>query len=184
MSVAVVVLAILSSIVSVSTQGVPAPSSQSLAERLVKRLGAKEPRALSAPVPGDESRFVAVLHMPGSQLLAVSATYPAPALLRELIVKNDHRQVYLDLNSAGDMDGRFFVFDLGQPGLAAGRRDSEPFDITWRNGLTRTDYDGQWQSQKLSEEEYRARFEQDETEYAELLRVLLATESAPATPRQ
>ena len=167
--------------VAAGAQVSPASSSRLFAEQLVKRLGSDEPRALSAAVPGDESRFVAVLHMPGNQLLAVSANYPAPELLHDLIKKNDHRQVYMDLNSAGQMESRFFVFDMGEPGLTAARRESEPFDITWRDGRIRTNYDGQWQQQKLSEDEYRARFKADEAEYANLLRILLATETAAPT---
>jgi hypothetical protein len=164
-------------------QDVLGPSSPALAEKLVKRLGSAETRALAAQVPDDDSRFVAVLHVPGNQLLAISATYSAPALLRERLYKHEHREAYLDLNSAGDLDGRFFVFDLAKPGLTAARRAADAFDITWRDGVTRTLYDGDWQKQKLSEEDYRERFRKDEAEYANLLRILLATEVAgPSQP--
>jgi hypothetical protein len=165
----------------VSHQNPVAPPTQLLAAKLVERLGTAEPKALAAAVPGDESRFVAVLHVPGNQLLAVSAIYSAPSLLRERILKHEHHDAYLDLNSAGDLERRFFVFDLAEPGLTMMRRGANAFDITWRNGVTRTLYDGDWQQQGLSEDEYRERFETDEAEYANLLRILLATEPAEPT---
>jgi hypothetical protein len=68
------------------------------------------------------------------------------------------------------------VFDLAEPGLTMMRRGANAFDITWRNSVTRTLYDGDWQAQALSEAEYRERFRKDEEEYANLLRILLATE--------
>jgi hypothetical protein len=78
--------------------------------------------------------------------------------------------------------GRFFVFDLATPGLAATRRGADAFDITWRNGVTRTLYDGDWQKQNLSEEDYRERFRKDEADDANLLRILLATARRTVAP--
>jgi hypothetical protein len=156
-------------------------STADLAKELGKRLGGGEARALAAAMPDDPSRFVAALHIPGAQLLVMSATYQAPALLRELILKNDHRQVYMDLNSAGDREGRFFVEDLRVDGLHADREPNQPFDITWRDAVTRTMYNGNWKEQQLSEAEYRARFERDATEYAQMLKVLLAAHATKTT---
>jgi hypothetical protein len=153
-------------------------SSQKLAARLAERLGSAEASAIAAPDPGDTSRFVAALHIPGVQLLVIGANYQSPALLRELIAKGDYRQVYLDLNAAGDREGRFFVEDLGADRLRPERERNEPFDITWRDASQRTMYNGEWREQKLEEEDYRARFEKDEGDYAELLQILLAAEDA------
>jgi hypothetical protein len=155
--------------------------TRDLAQELANRLGGTESRALAAPVPDDPSRFVAALHIPGAQLLVISATYQAPSLLRELIARNDDRQVYLDLNAAGDRKGRFFVEDLRVDGLRPDREPNAPFDITWRDAVTRTLYNGNWKEQQLSETEYRARFARDASDYAQMLKVLLSAHAARPT---
>jgi hypothetical protein len=129
----------------------------------------------------DSSRFVAALHTPGVQLLVMSARYQVPVLLRELIAKRDYRQVYLDLNSAGERSGRFFAEDLGADGLRADRERDRPFDITWRDAVQRTLYNSNWKEQQLSENEYRARLTKDATEYGKVLRVLLGAFAAESS---
>jgi hypothetical protein len=143
------------------------------ATELAKRLSGDGPKSWAAEVPGEPSRFVAVLHVPNVQLLVISASYPAPALLRELLLKNDYQRVYLDLNSAAEREGRFFVEDLGADGLRIDRKDNMPFDITWRNGADRILYNGEWIEQKLSEAQYRERFAKDAKDYADVLKILL-----------
>ena len=162
----------------------PAPAmaqsspSQERARELAKRLSGDAPQAFAAAVPDNATRFVAALHMPGTQLLVISANYSAPALLRELLLKGDYQRVYLDLNSGADREGRFFVEDLGANGLRPDREPNAAFDITWRNGSERILYNGEWKDQKLSEAQYRERFEKDAAEYAEILQVLLDAHAA------
>lgn len=155
--------------------------SQEWATELAKRLSGDAPQAFAAAVPDDETRYVAVLHIPNVQLLAISATYASPALLRELLLKGDYQRVYRDLNSAGDREGRFFVEDLGADGLRPDRAPNAAFDITWRDGGKRTLFNGDWKGQKLSESEYRERFEKDAAQYAEMLRMLLDAYAARQT---
>jgi hypothetical protein len=153
-------------------------ATQTLAAEFVKRLGSSELTAFAAPLPEDSSRFVAALYIPGVQLLIISGRYQVPVLLRELIAKHDYRQVYLDLNAAGERSGRFFVEDLGADGLRADRERDRAFDITWRDAVQRTLYNGNWKDQQLSEAEYRARFTKDAAEYGQMLRVLLGALAA------
>jgi hypothetical protein len=158
-----------------------AADSQARAQELTKRLGADAPTSLAAAVPGEDSRFVAALHIPGVQLLVISGNYQSPALLRELILKGDHRRVYMDLNSAADREGRFFVEDLGADGLRREREANAAFDITWRDGTVRTLYNSDWEAQELSREEYQKRFEKDAADYAALLKILLDAHAARQT---
>ena len=158
--------------------------SQTRAAALVTRLGSEGPTAFAAAVPDTPTRFVAALHMPGVQLLVISGDYQSPALLRELMLKNDYRRVYMDLNSAADRDGRFFVEDLGADGLRRERENNAAFDITWRNGTVRTLYNGDWDAQDISREEYQKRFDQDAAEYAQLLQVLLTAHAAKETSQR
>jgi hypothetical protein len=158
--------------------------SQSRAMELAKRLAGNGTQSFAAAMPDDPSRFVAVLHIPGLQLLCISGRYQSPALLRELITKGDYQRVYLDLNSAADREGRFFVEDLGADGLRPDRETDAPFDITWRDASLRTLYNGEWKAQKLSGEEYRKRFESDASDYALALKVLLDAHAATRTMQQ
>lgn len=158
--------------------------SQTRAAALVTRLGSDGPAAFAAAVPDSPERFVAALHMPGVQLLVISGNYQSPALLRELMLKNDYRRVYMDLNAAADREGRFFVEDLGADGLRRERENNSAFDITWRDGTVRTLYNGDWEAQDLSREEYQGRFDKDEAEYAQLLQVLLAAHAARQTSQR
>lgn len=152
------------------------------ATELAKRLGDEAPNSIAAAVPGEPSRFVAALHIPNVQLLVISGNYPAPALLRELLLKGDYLRVYRDLNSAAEREGRFFVEDLAGDGLHIDSQDNMPFDITWRSGVERVLYNGAWKEQKLSEAEYRERFEKDAKEYADVLQVLIDAHGARVQP--
>ena len=115
-------------------------------------------------------------------MLAISAVYSAPELLRQRISAGDHRQVYIDLSTSAERAGRLFVEDLGAPGLRPMREENNPFDITWRDGTRRTVYDGNWKAQQLAEAEYHKRFAIDETEYAQMLQVLIDAARMPSVP--
>jgi hypothetical protein len=167
-------LAVLAAI-AVSGDGSPVTQNptQTLAGQIVERLGGTEGNAVAAQLAGDPTRFVAALHIPGVQLLVISSTYSADALLRERLLRKQFRETYLDLNSGGDRQGRFFVEDLGADGLRVEREPGRAFDITWRDAAHRTAYDGDWKKQKLSETLYKERFAKDSAEYATLLQALL-----------
>jgi hypothetical protein len=152
-------------------------ASQKLGTELAKRLVDRQSSAIAAADPAELSRFLAALHIPGVQLLVISARYSAPQLLRERLAKHEHREIYVDLNAAGQRDGRFFVEDLRANGLRPDRDRDMPFDITWRNDVTRTTYDGDWKAQGLSEAEYHARFDRDDAEYTRILRILNAAQA-------
>jgi hypothetical protein len=152
-----------------------AQSSPDLAAELVRLMNERKVTALSARDPADEGRFIAAM-LAGPQLLVIRARYSAPALLRERILKSEHQQVYGDLHSAGDRQGRMFVIDSGANGLKLGKDSS---DVSWRNAETQTIFNLDWKGQKLKEAEYRRRFEEDEKGYAEMLGTLIsATKSA------
>jgi hypothetical protein len=168
-------------VVSLNGATQQANETHARASELTKRLNAAGPQSFAAAVPGDSSRFVAALHIPNVQLLVVSGRYPAPTLLRELLLKHDYQRVYLDLNAAAEREGRFFVEDLGGDGLRIDSKDNMPFDITWRNGTDRVLYNGAWKEQKLSETEYRDRFDKDAKEYADALQILVDAHAATAT---
>ena len=153
-------------------------ASASLAAQLVTRLEATKQEAIASAYADDPERFAAALHIPGAQLLVITATYGTPALLREKIMAGEHRQAYLDLYASGVKDDRLFIQDAAANGLFASPRDGG-FDITWEEGERQTLFNGDWQSQKLSESDYRERFAEQDKIYAQALRVLLSAVVSP-----
>lgn len=158
------------------------PRSVPLAAEVATLLDARNLVAFAAEDPSGAGRFAAVLHFPGVQMLVVSGTYAAPDLLRQRIQAGQYREVYTDLSTAAAREGRFFVEDFGAPGLRPTREEQRPFDITWRDTTSSIKYDNQWQSQQLTETEYRDRFARDDAEYAQVLEVLMNALDAAAAP--
>src|SRR5687767_3398246 len=159
------------------TSGAAQASSPELAAELVRLMNERKQTALAAPDPAETGRFVAAM-LAGPQLLVIRARYSVPALLRERILKSEYQQVYGDLHSAGDREGRLFVIDSGADGLKLGKDSS---DVSWRNADTQAIFNMDWKAQKLKEADYRRRFEEDEKVYAELLNTLISASKVANT---
>jgi hypothetical protein len=65
--------------------------------------------------------------------------------------------------------------DAGADGLAPSRIRDGPFDVVYSDGVTTTNFDGNWKGQKLAEREYQARFDQFDDRYAAMLAALIDT---------
>ena len=76
------------------------------------------------------------------------------------------------------------VEDLGADGPRADRERDAPFDITWRDAVQRTLYNGDWKAQQLTEAEYRKRFDRDAAQYAQALQLLIAAHAAQTSIEQ
>ena len=152
-------------------------SSPDLAAELVRLMNERKVTAVSVSDPAEEGRFIAAM-LAGPQLLVIRARYSAPALLRERILKNEHQQVYGDLHSASDRQGRVFVMDSGADGLKLARDSS---DVSWRDAEAQMIFNLDWKGQKLKEADYRRRFEEDDKSYAEMLSTLISATKAAGT---
>jgi hypothetical protein len=150
------------------------PSSSMLAGELTTLLDSRKLEAFAIESPDAPGRFAAMLYVPGSQILAVSAPSAFAEYLRTAIAAGKHREVYMDLSSAQKRNDRLFVQDLQANGLHSSRQSQEPFDITWRDSTVRTAYDGDWKTQQLSAQDYRDRFSRDEREYVAMLSWFIA----------
>ena len=166
-------------VLSTSIVAAAESASQAPAERLSRLLAKRKLQAFATELSSTPGRFAAVLYFPGVQMLTILATYPVPRLLRERVSMGEYREAYSDLSTAAERQGRLFVEDFGEPGLRATRNGEKPFDITWRNQTEGVKYDGAWLGQKLSEDEYRRRYEADDAEYADALNVLIKALEAP-----
>ena len=165
--IAVVVVAVVTLFAGVRAEE---QASSKLAGQLAALLDERKLDAFALESPNTPGRFAAMLYIPESQILAISAPSSSAEYLRSAIAAGKHRQVYMDISSASNREARLFVQDLQANGLQPTRKSQEPFDITWRDGTARVAYDGEWGAQKLSAQDYRDRFARDEREYAEMLR--------------
>jgi hypothetical protein len=147
--------------------------SAALAKQLSAALDAAKLESIAAKDPSAPDVFVAALYFPGGQLLVVSAKYSVPQLLMERLNKKEYRDTYIDLNSASVPDSKVFIEDAAGDGLRPRAGENLPFD-TYEAGGKRTQFDGDWRKQKLSEQEYMKIFSSADERYAEMLTALLA----------
>ena len=167
---------------TLALQGGTARTSHQQGAELIRLMNERKLATIAAADPLDDRRFVAAMHIPGSQLLVIRAHYAAPSLLRERILSNDFQQIYMDLHAAGEREGRLFIIDSGADGLKTDAEDGQRFDIVWRDGREQTMFNGGWKDQKLTKEEYLRRFTEQEAAYAEMLAVLNTSLRSMATP--
>jgi hypothetical protein len=145
--------------------------SAALAKELTALLTQKKLDSIAARNPAGADQFVAALFFPG-QLLVVSARYSAPAVLNEKIVRNEFRDVYIDLNSASIQESRILITDLGADGLKPRRENNMPFDTQDVAGKA-IRFDGNWKEDKMSEQDYMKAFAQAEETYNKALETLI-----------
>jgi hypothetical protein len=126
--------------------------SGQLASTLVALLEEAGIEALAATDPAADGRYVAALYVRLQQAMDASR----------------HRQVYVDLHSAGATAGRLFVQDLQADGLRFTREGDDPFDVVWENGVTQTVYDGDWERQHLTRAAYAQQFAEADRRYTAL----------------
>ena len=150
----------------------PESQSASAAASLKVLLDQFKLEAVAARDPEGSNRYVAAFYMPGSQLLVVNAPYAAPPVIDKKIAAGNYMDAYIDLQSVADRKGHFFVIDMQADGLKRDVDENEAFDSTSIEGAPPVAFDGKWDAQKLTEDEYNARFSKDDARYARLLNVL------------
>ena len=150
----------------------PESQSASSAASLTALLDQLKLDAVAARDPEGSNRYIAAFYMPGIQLLVVNAPYSVPALLDKKIAAGNYMEAYADLQSVADRKGHFFVIDMQADGLKRDVKADNAFDSTSIEGAVPVAFDGKWDAQKLTEEEYNARFNKDDARYARLLDIL------------
>jgi hypothetical protein len=163
---AVCVSALCSSVASAQDS-----KSAAIAKELVQTLDAAKLDSMAAADPASPGTFVAVLYIPGTQLLVVSAKYAAPQLLTDKITAKDYRDVYVDLQSASVRGSKVFVTDQGADGLVAKPGDNAA--DSWDEGDKSVNFDGDWKKAKMAEAEYTKTFNDADAKYAAMLSTLL-----------
>ena len=147
--------------------------SAPVAKELVQTLDAAKLDSIAAPDPSTPGAFVAVLYIPGTQLLVVSAKYAAPQLMTDKITSKDYRDVYVDLQSASVQGSKVFVTDQGADGLIAKPSGDNAAD-SWDEGNKSVTFDGDWKKAKVTEADYTKTFNDADDRYAKILAMLVA----------
>jgi len=142
------------------------------ARELAQVLSAKKLDAIAVRDPNSPDTFIAALAFP-SQLIVISAKYPAPPLLNERLARSEYRDVYIELNSASVLDSRMIVTDLNADGLRAKRaKRDDPLDSREAAGKA-FNFDGNWREDKMSEADYMKIFAETDEHYSRMVAVLL-----------
>jgi len=150
--------------------------SPALAKELVAELAKKKQDCVIAKDPDVAGQYIAALHLPGLQLLVVSAKFADPSGMEFRMFSGDCMGGYADLNAAVTGTDRIVISDLGADGLVAIPKKEAP-----RDGITRAGkelkLDGNpnaLKAAKMSAEDYQKTFNEAETAYSTYLRLLIA----------
>ena len=181
--VAAAVIAVMLGVTSVGFTQAPAPPPASTSAAKVKELTAllqsRKLEAYAARVPGQPGRHVAVLHIPGVQLLAVSALYEKVSDLDYRLYHKDFMNAYLDLRTGVLSKERWFVEDSRADGLVpVPGKELAPDSVT--AGTEQRTFDGDFadprrrNQKKISQDDYFKAYIAADAQYAAMLDILLA----------
>jgi hypothetical protein len=151
-------------------------TSTPLVAELVKLMDEQKLQNVAA---ADGDAFVGVLHVPGSQLLAVRGRFASSVRADILMERRMYPDLYSDLNSAAELATKVFISDLGADGLKFRRaNNNQPFD-TADVGDKSYRFDGDWGRQRLSRDEYTKVYQSTDEQYARMLQALIAQLKKP-----
>jgi hypothetical protein len=151
----------------------PAPSATSgLVKELTDLLTAQKLDAVAARL--DSDTFAAALYIPGSELVAISAKYNAPAFLNEKILGRRYQDAYADLSTTTATDSKMLIEDIKADGIRAQPGKGEASDIVTRGASAPFQLDGKWKDRKIAQDDYTKTFQDAETSYRKILEALIA----------
>jgi len=154
---------------ALAPSGIPTNlQSRPLAQQLSKLLAGRHLDAVAARDPSEEGRFVAALYFPDVQLLVISARYPSPAELQQMLARHAYKDVYAALQQAGAADSKLFVQDLGADGLHAAA--DQPVDIVYERVVNQAIFD---KDVAKADAGYSRKLTAADAQYSHLLQLLL-----------
>jgi hypothetical protein len=161
---------------SAAQEGAPTPASGAKVKELAALMQAKKLESFSAAETG--SKYVAALHIPGVQMLLISAAYLRPTDMQYRTFHKQHMEIYRDLMSSQYSTEKFFVEDALADGLALAPAKNVAADAV-TNGEDRRPFDGDFDprgrnKKKISRDDYYKAFSAADARYAELVDLLLA----------
>lgn len=161
-----------------SRAATPAPSATAaLVKELADLLAAQKLDAVAARLDGET--FAAALFIPGSELVAISAKYTAPAFLNEKILGRQYKDAYADLSTTAAAESKMLIEDVRADGIRAQPGKGEAFDIITRGVSAPFQLDGKWKDRKMAQDVYAKTFDDAETSYRRILEALIAELKRP-----
>ena len=169
-------IALAGSLGAVSVSARQAPQSPTLAKELVAELGKKKLDCVIAKDPEVAGQYIAALHLPGLQLLVVSAKFADTQGMEFRMFSGDCMGGYADINAAVTATDKITINDLGADGLNAVPKKDAPRDGISRGGKeVKLDGDPKvLKAAKVTPDEYLKTFNDAEQTYAAYLRLLIA----------
>lgn len=166
------------SVISAQKLAPVASASSAKAKELVVALQAKKIEAFAVPDPQTPGRYIAVLHVPGAQLLVVAATYEKALEMDSRIYYKDFNNAYADLRTGIYAKDKVWFEDARGDGLVAVPGKDPAYDSV-KLGEQQRDFDGDFvdakhkNPKKISEDDYFKLFKEADQRYARLLGLLL-----------
>jgi hypothetical protein len=156
----------------------PAASSAAPAKELLALLQSKKMEAFAVKDASEAGRFVAILLVPGVQMMVVSAGYERPTDIEYRLYTKDYLNAYMDLNSSIMSKDKVFFEDRGCDGLSVKPVNGGDDAVT--TGTTKRVFDGDFADpkkkpdpKKISQADYLKAYEEADARYAKLLNMLL-----------
>lgn len=156
-----------------------ATESGAKAKELAALMQAKKLESFAAKDAMQPGRYVAVIVVPGVQLLVVSASYSRTNDIEYSLYNKKFQDAYLDLKSGALSADRFFVDDAMCDGLVAVPGRNPLHDTVHMDGAKFV-FDGDFvdpkkkNTKKIPEDQYRKTFALADMRYAKALDLLIA----------
>ncbi|MEZ5320346.1 MAG: hypothetical protein R2752_23290 [Vicinamibacterales bacterium] len=166
---------------------IPGAASPARAKQLVSALQARKLQAFAVKDPKNAGHYVAVLHVPGAQLLVVGARHGRPSDVDYYLYKKDYMNAYQDLNSSVLSQDKVLVEDSYADGLVAVPGKDLASDTVTMGGAAQV-FDGVFADPKKRNDkrmpmaDYAKAFGEADASYVQMLDALLAALSAGTAP--
>lgn len=160
---------------SVAARQMPT-QTPALAKELVAELAKRKQDCAIAKDPEVPGQYIAALHLPGLQLLVVSAKFADPTGMEFRMFSSDCMGGYADINAAVTATDRVIINDLGADGLNAMPKKEAPRDGISRGGkeVKLDGSNGALRAAKMTPDQFQKTFTEAEQSYATYLRLLIA----------
>lgn len=161
-----------------SQAAAPAAASAPKVKELVAALQGRKLEAFAVRDPSAPGRYVAVLHVPGVQLILVSAVYDRVSDMDYRFYHKDYMNVYLDLRSGVLSKDKVFIEDAAADGLVA-LPGKTPFHDSVTLGTAQQTFNGNVVDPKrkgqprMSQDDYLKAFVDADAQYTRMLGLLL-----------
>ncbi len=155
----------------------PGATSPPKVKELIGLLASKKLETFAAPENGP--KFVAVLYIPGVQLLVASASYGRPLDFDYYLFHKKYQDMYQELKSSPLSAEKYFIEDTLADGLVVIPGKGGAIDVVTAGGERRV-FDGDFadprrkNQKKISQDDYFKAFSAADARYAALLDVLIA----------